>query len=122
MNALDFEQQHGLKVLKKEDTGITREALYWAARWCRTFTPDAVFLLYQEEPWDFVTYLVDSLGYALKFKGFAWGYGGEGPRGLASLFEIIGWRVPSPVEVEQIPAHTPGVWSIRPDGTVLKIR
>jgi hypothetical protein len=58
--------------------------------------PSRVILTYTEDPWDYVTTLEwdkeegEQTAIAkLELTGFSWGYGGEGPRGLASVLAKI---------------------------------
>lgn len=62
-----------------------------------------------------LTYIVDEQNRALLFRGFRWGYGGEGPRGLKWLFSQIGFAV----EMHALPkVHVFGAWEVRADGHV----
>ena len=83
-----------------------------------TPNPSKVVLSYVgEDDWTFSTYVVDESGVALEMFGFAWGYGGKGPRGLAWLFEWLGWAV-DPRGLP--PAHVVGTWIVSPDGSVIE--
>jgi hypothetical protein len=78
--------------------------------------PAKVVLSYVgEDDWTFTTCLVGEDGVALEMFGFAWGYGGEGPRGLAWMFERLGWTV-DPKDLP--PCHVVGTWVVTPDGAV----
>lgn len=114
MNASDFERDYWINVRANDDEGITRTSLERAPEMLNLIkNPKYVYLLYQEDPWDFVTYVVDHSGDAVRFSGFSWGYKGEGPRGLEYLLrEYIGWTLPP--EQEWPPAHMPGLWIVTP--------
>jgi hypothetical protein len=45
-----------------------------------------------------------------KFTGFSWGYGGEGPRGLAKFFQMVGLhrRIPTSI-IGKLPSTHPGL-------------
>lgn len=55
--------------------------------------PERIVLKWDELEW----YTVEAYwtGFPVHaFTGFAWGYGGEGPNGLASFFELLGLDIP----------------------------
>jgi hypothetical protein len=101
--------------LVEPDHGITRESLDCFARNRKRIGDISyVYLLYPEGlDWNFWTVLVSPKG-AWAFSGFAWGYGGEGPRGLISILEQIGFEIPKTFP----PAHTAGLWRVDIDGNV----
>lgn len=72
-----------------------------------------VHLVYVTEPsWEYLTYLEDDKGRALVLDGFAWGYPGEGPRGLHWLIvDELGWPRSVFAQIARVPAHTEGIWS-----------
>jgi hypothetical protein len=116
MNTDDFERKMKLRILRSDSHGITQESLEWAKKWHSLVEPTRVYLFYQESPWDFVTYVVDDKGWAIRYSGFSWGYGGEGPRGLMMLLESFGWLAPD-CTLQPTP-HVPGAWSITPNGII----
>jgi len=95
----------------EEDHGVTRmslDAVREGHPRPALGSVDRVYLYYQAEPdWHFYTILVNSFG-AYVYTGFAWGYGGEGPRGLEEVLKRFAFEVP-----ENMPQpHVPGLWRI----------
>lgn len=113
-----FHESLGITHLHGEgDHGYTEASKRFFERYrSEVPNPTEVVLHYEgDDDWTFVTYVVDESGVALAMFGFAWGYGGEGPRGLAWLLEQIGWTV-DPKDLP--PCHVVGTWIVRPDGSV----
>lgn len=118
-NAKEFEKRMGLRVKVRDEDGVTRISLVNATLWAPAILPCDIYLVYQEDPWEYLTYLVGGDKSAICLSGFAWGYGGEGPDGLVTLIrDILGGIVPE----EFPPANTPGVWRIEVNGTLLRMR
>jgi len=89
---------NSLDVGGRDVGGVTRQSLDAYKRWCGLIgRPVSLFLVYQSDPWEFFTYVVDAKGKALCFDGFAWGYLGEGPRGLETLL-FVAYRFVLPSE------------------------
>jgi hypothetical protein len=114
LSAAQFEAATKLTLIHAEDEdGITAESLSHAQAWLGHLDrPRFVYLVYAPDPWAFWTYVVDHRRGALRFSGFAWGYGGEGPRGLFTLLALLGWRTPGLLPE----AHIPGIWSLDKKG------
>lgn len=78
-------------------------------------SPLRLLLLDTRNPGPKLTYVVDYQNRAMVFRGFSWGYGGEGPRGLKWLFSQIGFDV----DMESLPeTRLFGAWEVLSDGTV----
>jgi len=116
MTKEEFERKMRLRIICEDAEAITQLSLQHAVKWNRIVQPTRIYLFYQEEPWDFLTYVVDDKGWAIRYSGFSWGYAGEGPHGLMQLIKDFGWAVPNiTIEPE---AHVPGAWIVTPDGKV----
>ncbi len=105
-----FQDYLGLRIVfREQDHGVTRISLDAVANHGpEVGSVTKVYLWYPEgEGGDFNVVLVSNLD-AYVFTGFAWGYGGEGPRGLISVLKLYGFDVP-----QEFPgAHIPGLWRI----------
>ena len=118
MTKKEFERKMGLTIIKSDNEGVTQKSLTSARRWLtmpvRMYTC-SVYLFYQGDPWEFLTYVVDGAGIGYRFSGFGWGYLGEGSHGLETLInDILHWRMPLTKDIPE--AHTTGAWRITPDG------
>jgi hypothetical protein len=70
--------------------GVTRYSLeFWEKVKKRLGTVDQIEQTFSEADW-FKTSITDSNGVTIIMRGFASGYHGEGPRGLAQLLDEIG--------------------------------
>ena len=118
MNHTEFERLMKLQVMFSDSDGITRNSLTNAAVWNKYLTPTGLYLFYQDDPWDFLVYVVNATGSAIRYSGFAWGYSGEGPRGLQQMIKELGWTVPDETAWPQ--AHVAGVWFVAPNGKITR--
>jgi|PlaIllAssembly_1097288.scaffolds.fasta_scaffold04221_6 hypothetical protein len=110
-----FEDLMGFTLVAMEpDWGVTSTSLKNAARWTDELTPHpvAIYLFYTLNPiWQAWTYVVDDTGDTVRYGGFAWGYDGEGPRGLRVLLARFGWT-----SREEPPFHVEGIWKLTKEG------
>ena len=117
MTRTSIEESLMLKVLyRQQPCGITEKSkTYYKQIRKRLGSPFRVYLVYIKDPsWDFLTYVKNEKGEAAMLDGFAWGYAGEGPRGLEWLFNEIGFQAP-----KNFPnPHQEGAWCITPTGLI----
>lgn len=101
-----------IKFKLEEEGGITAVSLNNARKLIAILgKPKRVALRRSEDP-HFPDYLVDvkwPSGAHFTFSGFSWGYGGEGPHGLATFAEMIGLEKLLPIRViAAMPTGKPG--------------
>jgi hypothetical protein len=107
----------GLHVQYREKAGVTGSSIEaFAAIESLTEKPELIGLV-RTSPSDYFTYVIYKNRAAMQFDGFAWGYQGEGPRGLAWLFEHIGFKQPEKLP----PADMLGAWIVHPNGSTIKL-
>ena len=112
-----LETLYGLTVQYREKAGVTGSSIEaFAALESLTEKPQLVGLV-RTSPSDYFTYVIYANKAALQFDGFSWGYQGEGPRGLAWLFEHIGFKKPEKLP----PSGELGAWIVHPSGDIRKI-
>lgn len=125
MKAEEFERREKLRLMADDRDGVTQVSLDNVETFLKLIRPPyRMFLIYQQEEdseqsmgsWEFLTYVIDRDGRAVRFSGFSWGYGGEGPRGLVSLIEKLGWVKPCWSSMPS--AHEPGIWVVERYGMV----
>ena len=70
----------------KEECGLTEHSTLNAHFLMEYYgIPNKITLTYMQLPWDYITTLEWDNGNSVNLTGFAWGYGGNRPRGLADL-------------------------------------
>ena len=109
----------GYFVMFFEDNGVTELSLNDLKRQRhRIGEVTEVILIYPpaSESWGFYTVVTNDRNEAWIFSGFAWGYPGEGPRGLETMLKVIGFVPPTWDELP--PAHVAGVWTINRSGVI----
>ena len=107
----------GLTVQYRETAGVTGSSIEaFTSLESLTEQPQLIGLVRTSES-NYFTYVIYANKAALQFDGFAWGYRGEGPRGLAWLFEHIGFKKPEKLP----PSGELGAWLVHPGGDIRKI-
>jgi len=104
----------------EEEHGVTARSLALLPSWLPDIPePTYIYLAYVTEPsWAFWTYVANAAGFAVRFGGFSWGYGGEGCKGLHELIKALGFRQPK----NEPPPHTPGIWRLSRRGNLKCIK
>lgn len=86
----------------EEEGGVTAISLRNAQKLLEAYgKPSRVDLYHGADP-EYFGHLVDAWwpsGERFTFSGFSWGYGGEGPHGLAKFAEMIGLEHLLPIQV-----------------------
>lgn len=122
-----YEDQLGITVIHREESSGTTDRSKLLFEKLRDRLPlaeffrkvDRVHLVYVTEPgWDFLTYIVTTDNRAIVFDGFAWGYAGEGPKGLLWLLNQLGFECPRSPVAKFPTVHKPGAWTVTKRGLV----
>ncbi len=83
-------------IVRDVDNGVTRESLKLLKEYKNLLGPLEYLELIQPFGQEFCESLVrfiDKDGEYIELDGLAWGYGGEGPRGLATACKMFGWNI-----------------------------
>ena len=126
-DSIMFTQFHADRIMYDGSDGITESSKGFFRNSGKKIigVPESVVIFYfkeaepsDSEPWGFFTYVMGTNRECVRFTGFAWGYSGEGSRGLVWLCGEIGFTIDM---AKLPPAHHPGAWKITPDGSVFQI-
>jgi hypothetical protein len=107
----------GLTVHYREKAGVTGSSVEAFALLEPLNEKPQMIGLVRTSPSDYFTYVIYANKTSMQFDGFAWGYQGEGPRGLAWLFEHIGFKQPEKLP----PPGELGAWIVHPGGDIRKL-